>query len=316
MRKSRALLVAVFVLALLGALLVGCSGQSASSSASGSSASASEASSGQTTEALLEEISAAQPSSDMKNFAMNMEGSMSIDTTAMMAEATGSSASSEAADSAASSEAAESSEAAAGSSATTIPIQMTIKVDLTGDATKMYLTMEMMGQNVEAYINGEDVVMVNQGQAIAATLDELNMSQYATPASIMKSQNVDVSALADAVLSVDKVAEGDKAVYPVVFDPEKVVEASDSSSTVSQLGSTLTLTDATAIYTVNADGQMEKAQMIMAGSGFAYDITLTITDIGTTVIPDAPEATIKYSDVVGSGAAASAEAASSEAAAA
>ena len=234
----------------------------------------------------------------------------------MMAAATDSSASSEAADSAASSEAAESSEAAAESSATTIPIQMTIKADLTGDVTKMYMTMDMMGQSVEAYINGEDVVLVNQGQAIAAKLDELNMSQYATPASIMKSQNVDIAALADAVLSVDKVVEGDKAVYTVVFDPEKILEVSDASSTLSQLGSSVTLTDSTAIYTVNAEGQMEKVQMIMAGTGFSYDITITITDIGTTVIPDAPEATIKYSDVVGSAAAASAEAASSQDAAA
>lgn len=295
MRKVAKYMVVVCVLALFGALLAGCSGQASSGSAS-SSASA------QSTEGLLAELQGLN--NDYKSVTMDMKGNVTIDYAAMLSSddssesAAASDASAAASDASASAEASDASASSDSSTAMDIPLDINAKCDLSGDVVKMYMVMDMMGQNIEMYINGNDAVMVMAGQAIGATLDELNMSQYASIDSIMQSQGANIDQYKDAIQSIEKTTEGNETVYKVVCDASKI-STSDTSSTLSQLGGAGSLNTLNLTYRVNADGQLSGFDINMAGKGFSSDMTATLYDYNTTTVPDAPEPTVKYSDILG-----------------
>ena len=292
MKKVKGYLVAVCAMALLGALLVGCSGQSASSSGSASSGSAS----AQSTEDMLKEVVAASSEDAFKSVTIDMQGKITVNTDALM---TSSSESSGSAPSASASSA-----SADSSTGMTLPISILAKADGSGDQPKMYMTMNMMGQNAEFYVKGEQAVMVVAGQAIGGTLEEFGMQNYASVGTLMRSQNADITALSDAVQSIEKSTEGEDTVYKVTFDPAKLTSLMDSSST-STYADLFKLTSADAVYRVNAKGIAYEIAMNMKGDGFSSDMDVKLSDFDTTVVPDAPEPSMNVKDVPGLGSGAS-----------
>ena len=282
MKGFKKYLLAVCVLALSGVLLAGCSGQ-ASSSAASSSASAQ-----QSTEELVAELNALGQSQDYKTVTMNMDGNVSIDTAALM----GTSSSSSSAD--ASSDASSSS-----SSAIDVPMTILAKADKASDPAKMYLQMNMMGMDIEMYVTGENAVLVMGGEAIGGTLEEMGMANYGSIDDLMKSQGGDFAKYQDAVKSITKEQVNGETVYHVVVDAQKA-GANESLASLSQLGIDMTLDDMNIDYTVGADGKISKVDMTMTGTGFSSVMGMTFTDYDTTVVPDAPEPTASYSDLMNS----------------
>lgn len=303
MRKIAKCMAAVCALALFGALLAGCSGQASSSG------SASSASGQQSTEELFAELQGL--GNDYKSVTMDMKGSVKVDYAAMTG--TDDAAASESA-SAASAEASGSSESAS-STEMEIPMNINAKCDLSSDPAKMYITMDLLGQNIEMYVTGDNAVMVMSGQAIGATLEELNMGQYGSIESIMKSQGGDIDQYKDAIESIEKTTEGGETVYKVVCDPSKMASSGETSDTLSQLGTGIgALESAELTYRVGADGKLSAVDINIAGKGYSSVIESTLYDYDATVVPDAPEPTVQYSDILGGGAGAASAAADSEAA--
>ena len=306
MRKIAKYLAAVCVVALAGALIVGCSGQGSSSAAS-SSASA------QTTDELIAELNDVTGFNNYKSVTMDMKGTMKIDYAAMLSDDTESasaesaSAESASAESASAESASAASSEAAESTEMEIPLNISAKADMSGDTAKMYMNMDMLGQNMELYINGDNAVMVVMGQAVSATLEELGMSQYGSIESIMKSQGGDFSQYKDAITSIEKSTENGEAVYKVSIDPSKVKPA-ETAGSLNQMAGADSIKSMNLTYRVDSSGHVTECDIDMQGKGFSSVINTALYDYDKTVVPDAPEATMKYSDLAGSSAAAPADA--------
>ena len=296
MSKTTRYMATVFVAALLGVFLAGCSSQPAASSASAeasgseASASASAQSAEPTTEELLAELSAIKGLEDCTSLTMTMNGEMKIDMNAMIAAA-GVSASAASADA--------SDEAASEDSQTSIPINSVAKYDMSGDAIKALVTSEAMGMTQDLYINGSDAVVVMGDEAYSATLDELNMSQYADAESLLKSQGGSIDAIKDSITEITKGAQDEGFVYTVKCDPEKFLAlAGTDMSALEQFGDALKIDAVTMYYFVDADGNLSGTDIDMQSKGFTMQMNIVVTDVNATEVPDAPEPTAAYSDFV------------------
>ena len=176
--------------------------------------------------------------------------------------------------------------------------------------------MNTMGIEMQIYIDGDDVVIASQGQAYSLTLEELEAmgySQYSSIDNIMKSQGGDFSAYKDAVQSVEKTTEGDETIYTVTCDPEKIMSSSEANAALSQLGGSVSFDSAKLVYHVNASNQLTGFDMELAGKAYSMTFNGKVYDYDSTVVDPAPEATGKFSDIVG-GAGASATATENSAA--
>lgn len=316
MRRFAKHLTALFVISLFVALAVGCSGQQAASSGSTSSSGQPEE---QTKEQLIAELVDISNKNDYKSVTMDVDGEVSVDYSALTGSSSessdksaSSSASSKSADSEKSADAKGSDES---SSKMTIPMKINAKCDISSGAVNMYMNMNSFGQNIELYVKGEEAIMVMGDQAVSATLQQLGMSDYASVDSILESQGANLAAFQDSVESIEKTTEGDETVYKVVCDPKKFIESNKSLSSTQQLGGDLDLKSIDITYNVNADGLMTGFDIKMKGKGYSSDIKSKMYDYNTTEVPDAPEATMSYSDMIGdAGTNADAEDAGSESA--
>ena len=301
MSKVTKYLAAVFVAALLGAMLVGCSGQQAASSASASSSAAAE----QTPDELIAELDAISKESEQyKSVTMDMTGTIKMDLSAMFSVEDESGAASDAsasAEAAASSDAAEASGEAAeadDSSVMEMPINTHAECDISDGTVNMHLNMNFFGADYEMYIKGENAILVINGEVASATLEELGMEQYASVDSIMKSQmgDMDLASMKDGIKSIEKSTEGDETVYKLVIDPKTFATSNEQLQSMSQMGAD-SLGDVNVTYHVNADGKVSAIDLSMSGMGFSSDIKVALTDYDSTVVAVAPEATMTYSEL-------------------
>lgn len=298
MKRIGKYLAAVCVIALAGVLFAGCSNQGSSGSAAASSAAAN------STDALIAELQAVADNNNYNSVTMDMKGTVKVDYAAMLGSEESSASAS-----------AEASSAADSSTVMEVPMNINAKCDKSSGTIKMYMVMDMMGQNIEMYINGDQAVMVVMGQAVSATLEELGMGQYGSIESIMESQGGSFAKYKDAIKSIEKSTENGETVYKVSVDPTKV-EQSDTSGTAAQAYGADSIDGLDMVYRVNSEGRLVGVDIDMKGKGFSSVINTTFTDYDSTVVPDAPEATMKYSDIVNGGTGASAAAASASSAAA
>lgn len=305
MKGIKKYLVAACVLTLSVVLLAGCSSQAsssaASSSESGSESASSSAASQASQEDLIKELEAIASADQSKSITINIDGTISIDSAKIsqaLSESSGTSASASAA-----SESAESTSASS-SSAAEVPISMVIKADKSQEAFKMFMSVNVMGLPFELYIAGDDVVLVMSGQAYGGTLQDLEalgMSQYGSLESAMSSTGAAASfdQYKDAIKSVTKEEVNGETVYTVELDVSKI-ETEEVAGSLAQIGATGDVTAMTVTYIVGADGQLSSSTMDMSAPGFAISTTATLSDRDTTVVPDAPEATLGLSDLAGS----------------
>lgn len=300
MKKTAKYLVAVFVAALLGVMLAGCSGQQASSSASASSEAA------PTLEELIAELESVKTEQDFNSVTMNLDGSMGIDMDAMVAammasdESADASAASEEASAESADASAASEEASGESSMTEIPIKATAKFDMSDKSTvKGMVATEAMGFSVDIYINGDEAIVAMGDQAYSATLEELNMEQYKDPSTFASSQGADVSRIKESAASIEKTAEGDGFVYDVVCDPDKYMAASGTDmATLAQFGDAVKIDHVNLKFHVDGENKLTAVDTDFGGTGIMMNVAVTISDVDSTEVPEAPEPTGSYSELL------------------
>lgn len=288
MRGYSKFLTALFVCALCGAFLAGCSGQSASSSASSASASATasaSAASGASTEDLIKELEGLLDSSKPESVTIDIQSTISVDASAVAGASAGS----------------QSSSAASGEpSMSEITTSVLIKDDSSSDPEKAYLSLGFAQTPFEMYLTGEDVVIVAEGQAFSGKANELadlGMGDYTSAGDVMnKNGAAEFATYKDAVESITKETVNGESVYTVVVDPSKIAndEATNPLASFSVTGEPAKINLS---YTLDANGKMTSAVMEMSGDAFTFTTNAKFSDYGTTVVPDAPEATGSLSDL-------------------
>lgn len=301
MKGIKKYLAAVCVIALSGVLLAGCSGQGSSSAASASassasasaSASASSAASQASTADLIKEIEAIPGLEDAKSVTIDMQGNISMDMSAIAAAVAESG-------SAASASASAASAAASEAAVMDVPFSTLIKADNTQADPKLYMKIEAMTMPFELYINGNNAVMVIEGQAFSGTLDDLKaagMGDYSSMESAIAASGASsFDAYKNAIDSITKESKNGQTVYTIVLDDSKLMDAS-TMSTLQSLGISGDASKITITYTVGADGKLVGSTMEMGGNGFAMTTDMKVSDYDTTVVPDAPAATQSFSDL-------------------
>ena len=286
---------AVFALALFAALACGCASNAASSGA----ASAPEQ---LTPEELIAELQELSDQNDYQSVTMDMQGNMSMDLSAMFSvedadeNSDEASASSEAADAAAADEGEGASDESSDDSSLDIPISIKALSDISSGKVKMYLTMNMLGQDIELYIDGDKAVMVVMGQAVEGTLEDFNMQSYSSIESIMQTQGANLDGIKDAIDTIEKTTEGSETVYTLSVDPSKVQSTAEEGQTSTMAQYSSMVSKIGIVYRFDASNKLTGLDIDMDGTGFTSSIKTTLSDYDATTVPDAPTDTVSYSD--------------------
>ena len=289
MKNTKKFLAAACVIALSGALFAGCSSQQAASNTStaegGSSAAATSAevqapaANQAETDALIAELEAIPTIANLESATFEMKSNTVIDLAEIAAAVSE-----------------EGTSAAVGSGLMEVPVNMLVKASGMQENPTAYMNIDAMGIAFELYVNGDNAVLVMNGEAYAGTLADFGMSQYSdTEAVLTNNGATDFNTYKDAIESITKETAGDKTVYSVVVDVSKLAN-SEAVSSLASLGVTGEAAKIFLTYTVNADGQLCGSTSEIAGTGFSISGEAIIYDINSTVVPAAPETTKTVAD--------------------
>ena len=250
LKKAAWIIALACVLAFGAMVLAGCSGQGSQGASQASGSAASQSASAQSKEELLEDISKAT-AADYKS--VTVEGATTMP---------------------------------AGTLGGTMAMPLVAKMDLSGDALRVYMAMDM-GTMAEVFVDGDKAEAFIDGQPQTTTPAELGMD-LSSPDALQSQFGGSFLDHMDTIKDVTKETDGDDTVYTFVFDTDKLAELASDGAGGFQGGMTAAPESMDATMRVGKDGRMSALNIRMTISSVEMRMDTLWYDYDNTVVPALP----------------------------